>query len=92
MDEPADVSSENRTRHHLLDEGSSTRNRKVVGSNPTSGSKAAGQRAFPALLNTQRHPDPTTGRYATVLVGICPVREQSGWVWAGPAGGLGSDL
>ena len=31
-----------------------TRNRKVVGSNPTSGSKTAGQRAFLALLTAQR--------------------------------------
>jgi hypothetical protein len=32
------VSSQNRPGWHLLDEGFSTRNRKVVGSNPTSGS------------------------------------------------------
>jgi hypothetical protein len=38
MDDPADVSSQNRPGWHLLDEGFSTRNRKVVGSNPTSGS------------------------------------------------------
>jgi hypothetical protein len=31
MDEPADVSSENRPGRHLLDEGFSTRNRKVEG-------------------------------------------------------------
>jgi hypothetical protein len=30
------------------------RNRKVVGSNPTSGSRIAGQRAFPALLTERR--------------------------------------
>jgi hypothetical protein len=33
-----------------------TRNRKVVGSNPTSGSKTAGQRACPALLTKRRQP------------------------------------
>jgi hypothetical protein len=44
MDDPADVSSQNGSGRHLLDEGFSTRNRKVVGSNPTSGSKTAGQR------------------------------------------------
>ena len=43
MDEPADTSSQNRPGWYLLDEGVSTRNRKVVGSNPTSGSKTAGQ-------------------------------------------------
>jgi hypothetical protein len=31
-----------------------TRNRKVEGSNPTSGSKTAGQRVFLALLGAQR--------------------------------------
>jgi hypothetical protein len=44
MDEPPDVSCEDGTRRHLLDGRSTTRNRKVVGSNPTSGSKTAGQR------------------------------------------------
>jgi hypothetical protein len=43
MDDPADVSSQNGSGRHLLDEGFSTRNRKVVGSNPTSGSKTAGE-------------------------------------------------
>ena len=38
MDDPADLSSQNRSGWHLLDEGSSTRDRKVVGSDPTSGS------------------------------------------------------
>jgi hypothetical protein len=49
MDDPADVSSQNRPGRYLLDEGSSTRNRKVVGSNPTSGSKTAGQRVCMVL-------------------------------------------
>ena len=49
MDNPADVSSQDRPGWHLLDEGSSTRYRKVVGSNPTSGSKAAGQREYRVL-------------------------------------------
>jgi hypothetical protein len=46
MDDPADVSSQNGSGRYLLDEGFSTRNRKVVGSNPTSGSKTAGQTVF----------------------------------------------
>jgi hypothetical protein len=54
MDEPADVTSKNRTRTHVLDQGSTTRNRKVVGSNPTSGSKTAGQRASPGEMTAQR--------------------------------------
>jgi hypothetical protein len=41
MDDPADVSSQDGSGRHLLDEGFSTRNRKVVGSNPTSGSISA---------------------------------------------------
>ena len=41
MDEPADLSSQDRPGWHLLDECVSTRNRKVVGSNPTSGSNSA---------------------------------------------------
>jgi hypothetical protein len=47
------VSSQNRPGSHLLDEGFSTRNRKVEGSNPSSGSKTAGQRPFLALLAAQ---------------------------------------
>jgi hypothetical protein len=39
MDEPADTSSVNGPGWYLLDGCVSTRNRKVVGSNPTSGSK-----------------------------------------------------
>ena len=46
MDDPADVSGQNRPGWYLVDGCVSTRNRKVVGSNPTSGSKTAGQRAF----------------------------------------------
>jgi hypothetical protein len=37
-----------------IDANHPTRNRKVVGSNPTSGSKTAGQRAFLAELTVQR--------------------------------------
>ena len=40
MDEPADLSSQDRPGWHLLDECSATRNRKVEGSNPSSGSKS----------------------------------------------------
>jgi hypothetical protein len=50
------VSSQNGPGWHTLDEGFSTRNRKVEGSNPSSGSKTAGQRAFRALLAGQRRP------------------------------------
>jgi hypothetical protein len=49
MDDPADVSSQDGSGRHLLDEGFSTRNRKVEGSNPSSGSKTAVQRACLAL-------------------------------------------
>jgi hypothetical protein len=42
------------THRHLLDEGFSTRNRKVEGSNPSSGSKTPGQRVFLAWLPAQR--------------------------------------
>jgi hypothetical protein len=54
MDEPADLSSQDRPGWHLLDECVSTRNRKVEGSNPSSGSTTAGQRACPALLAVQQ--------------------------------------
>jgi hypothetical protein len=37
LDDPADVSSQNGSGRHTLDEGFSTRSRKVVGSSPTSG-------------------------------------------------------
>jgi hypothetical protein len=54
MDDPADGSSQNRPGWYQLDGCVSTRNRKVEGSNPSSGSKAAGQRALPALLTARR--------------------------------------
>jgi PPOX class probable F420-dependent enzyme len=54
MDDPTDVSSQDGSGRHTLDEGSSTRNRKVEGSNPSSGSKPAGQRVFLALLTAKR--------------------------------------
>jgi hypothetical protein len=54
MDDAADVSSQNRSGWHLLDGCVSTRNWKVVGSNPTSGSKTAGQMPFPGLLAAWR--------------------------------------
>jgi hypothetical protein len=41
MDDPADVSSQNRPGWYLLDECVSTRNRKVEGSNPSSGSTSS---------------------------------------------------
>ena len=48
-DDAADVSSQNGSGWHLLDEGFPTRNRKVVGSNPTSGSISAGQSTYTAV-------------------------------------------
>jgi hypothetical protein len=56
MDEPADTSSHNRPAWYLVDGRVSTRNRKVVGSNPTSGSKSAGQEAFLTLLTARLQP------------------------------------
>ena len=46
MDKRTDVSSQNRPGRYVLDEGSSTRNRKVVGSNPTSSVAATGGHSF----------------------------------------------
>ena len=54
MDEPADVSGKKGPGWYLLDGCVSTRNRKVEGSNPSSGSETAGQRAFLALLTARR--------------------------------------
>jgi hypothetical protein len=51
MDDPADTSSQNRPGWYLLDTCVSTRNRKVEGSNPSSGSKTAGQRVFQRWLS-----------------------------------------
>ena len=51
MDDPADLSSQNGSGRHLLDEGFPTRNRKVVGSNPTSGSISAGQSTCTMVLS-----------------------------------------
>jgi hypothetical protein len=56
MDDPADVSSRNGSGRHLLDGCVSTRNRKVEGSNPSSGSQTPGQRAYLALLMARRQP------------------------------------
>ena len=49
------MSSQDGTRRHGLDGCSATRNRKVEGSNPSSGSITAGQRASLALLAAQRY-------------------------------------
>jgi hypothetical protein len=74
LDEPTDVSSQNRPVWHLLDEGFSTRNRKGEGSSPSSGSKTAGQRVFLRMLTVRprrpvipligvrlAHPEPVDG-------------------------------
>jgi hypothetical protein len=50
MDEPADLSSQDRPGWHLLDECVSTRNRKVEGSNPSSGSQSTRSTAWASLL------------------------------------------
>ena len=56
MDDPADLSSQNWPGWYLLDGCVSTRNRKVEGSNPSSGSKTAGQRVIQRMLTArQRH-------------------------------------
>jgi hypothetical protein len=53
-DEAANVSRLDPSEADQTDAEHPSRNRKVVGSNPTSGSKTAGQRAFLALLTVQR--------------------------------------
>jgi hypothetical protein len=53
-DEPSNVSRPDPSGADQIDAKHPTRNRKVVGSNPTSGSKTAGQRPFLALLAAQR--------------------------------------
>jgi hypothetical protein len=66
MDDPADLSSQNGSGRHLLDEGSPTRNRKVVGSNPTPGSKKPpGRRPSPSRLVRRAGPA-TAGKTARV--------------------------
>jgi hypothetical protein len=54
IDEAPNVSRQDPTSAVQSDTKHLTRNRKVVGSNPTSGSKSAGQMAFLALLAVQR--------------------------------------
>jgi hypothetical protein len=53
-DEASNVSSPDPSGADQIDAEHPTRNRKVVGSNPTSGSKTAGQRALLALLTGRR--------------------------------------
>ena len=50
MDDPADVSRRYETGRDLLDGCGSTRNRKVEGSNPSSGSKSARSAAWLACF------------------------------------------
>jgi hypothetical protein len=56
IDAAPNVSRQDPTSAVQADTKHLTRNRKVVGSNPTSGSKTAGQRAFLALLIAERQP------------------------------------
>ena len=91
MDDPADVSSLNGSGWHLLDEGSSTRNRKVVGSNPTSGSKLQVRALswFLCLIPVNDLVDSRNGRKQEV--GSRPGQQRPGptveahgaWLWAG---------
>jgi hypothetical protein len=53
-DEPSNVSRPDPSGADQIDAKHPTRNRKVEGSNPSSGSKTAGQRPFLALLTAQR--------------------------------------
>jgi hypothetical protein len=53
-DEVGNVSRLDPTGSVQVDAEHPSRNRKVVGSNPTSGSETAGQRPFLALLAAQR--------------------------------------
>jgi hypothetical protein len=72
---PADVSSQNRPGWHLLDTCDPTRNRRVVGSNPTSGSLLPGQRPSgrPLLLSGV-----TNGLGRSLLVTATPqVKEDT---------------
>ena len=55
-DAASNVSRENPTGAVRFDWKHLARNRKVVGSNPTSGSKTAGQRVFLTPPTTQRQP------------------------------------
>jgi hypothetical protein len=55
-DEASNVSSLDPTGAVQADAEHPARNRKVVGSNPTSGSKTAGQRVFLTSPTTQRQP------------------------------------
>src|SRR5918999_940260 len=55
-DEASNVSRLDPSGADQIDAEHPTRNRKVVGSNPTSGSKTAGQRACLALLPARRQP------------------------------------
>ena len=54
IDEASDVSRPDRSRADTIDAEHPARNRKVEGSNPSSGFKTAGQRPFLALLTAQR--------------------------------------
>jgi hypothetical protein len=68
---------------------SPTRNRKVEGSNPSSGSKTAGQRGFLAMLTGQRQQAviPLVGHRA--VSASAPLRyEESVWPIEGPSMGL----
>ena len=64
MEDPADGNSQNRPGWHLLDRYVATRNRKVVGSNPTSGSKKPDQ--WPGPLALLGHSPQLAGRSCLV--------------------------
>jgi hypothetical protein len=56
IDGPSNVSRLDPSGAVQIDAEYPTRNRKVEGSNPSSGSKAAGQKAFRVVLTGQRQP------------------------------------
>jgi hypothetical protein len=55
LDDTPDLTCKDGTGRQIVDGGEATRNRKVEGSNPSSGSKTAGQRASLALPTARRH-------------------------------------
>ena len=95
MDDPADLSSQNGSGRYLLDEGSSTRNRKVVGSNPTSGSKlqVRALRCSPCLSPVNDCVDPRTQTDRLDPMHFIPRRHgDADQAEQSPAAALGQEL
>jgi hypothetical protein len=88
-DEASNVSRPDPSGALQTDAEHPTRNRKVEGSNPSSGSKTAGQRVFLAMLTGQRQLAviPLVGHRA--VSASAPLRyEESVWPIEGPSMGL----